>query len=294
MAEPPEPPPRPDVPAVVPVGPDQRLPEPGWGRSRLRATAPDLVDQVGFSRAPQRFSSAAFPPEVRQAMADLWDAMAAEVVDEVRIHGVASVRTRSGRRRLWTRLERVMNRAQQLVIYLGHSYPMPVGRWGHRSAGSIAAGGIAVGEQVLVGTSLFAGPSSPLVVAVVGAVMTEMLEIYFVASARMERYRFAARRPSAATIAADLGAIYGGQSNGTGSADRRVVEEALRMMLSRVVRRSKWRFGEALAIGVGPAAAGFMTGSAVVKAQRPALRDPDELERNADAADPGAPTRRPS
>jgi hypothetical protein len=290
MVDPPE---QPEVPAVIPTEPDTRLPQPGWGRNRLLAAAPDLADRVGFSRAPARFRSAALPPEVRQAMADLWDAMAAEVVDEVRINGVASVRTRAGRKRLWTRLERVMSRAQQLVIYVGHAYPMPVGRWGHRSTGSLAAGGIAAGEQVLVGTSLFSGPSSPLVVAVVGAVMTEMLEIYFVASARMERYRFAARRPSAATIAADLGAIYGGQSNGTGTADRRVVEEALRMMLGRVVRRSKWRFGEALAIGVGPAAAGLMTGSAVVKAQRPALRDPDEIERSADAANP-TPTRRPS
>jgi hypothetical protein len=273
IAEPPQ------VPDRAPVEPS--FPRPGWGRDRLVASAPDLVETIGSSRAPRRFRSETLPPEVRQAMADLWDAMAAEVVDEVRINGVASVRTRAGRRRLWTRLERVMSRAQQLVIQLGHAYPIPTGLWGHRSVGSLAAGGIAAGEQMLVGSSLLTGPTSPLVVAVVGAVMTEMLEIYFVASARMERYRFAARRPSAATIAADLGMIYGGQSNGTGTADRRIVEEALRMMLGRVVRRSKWRFGEALAIGIGPAAAGAMTGAAVVRAQRPPLRDPDEIERRA-------------
>ncbi len=285
----PEIPDPPDVPDLVPV--EHLVPRPGWGRDRLIATAPELVDKVGFPRAPRRFRSETLPPEVRQAMADLWDALAAEVVDEVRVNGVASVRTRSGRRRLWTRLERVMNRAQQLVIQLGHAYPMPTGLWGHRTTGSVAAGGIAAGEQLLVGSSLLSGPSSPLVVALVGAVMTEMLEIYFVASARMERYRFAARRPSAATIAADMGTIYGGQSNGTGTADRRIVEEALRMMLGRVVRRSKWRFGEALALGIGPAAAGVMTGTAVVRAQRPPLRDPDEFERHA-ASQP--PTRPPS
>ena len=280
----------PDPPQVPDLAPGQQnFPRPGWGRDRLATTAPELVKTVGSSRAPRRFRSESLPPEVRQAMADLWDAMAAEVVDEVRINGVASVRTRSGRRRLWTRLERIMNRAQQLVIQLGHAYPLPTGLWGHRSVGSLAAGGIAAGEQMLVGSSLLTGPTSPLVVAVVGAVMTEMLEIYFVASARMERYRFAARRPSAATIAADLGMIYGGQSNGTGTADRRIVEEALRMMLGRVVRRSKWRFGEALALGVGPAAAGVMTGAAVVRAQRPPLRDPDELEHLGSATPPTRP-----
>lgn len=96
----------------------------------------------------------------------------------------------------------------------------------------------------------------------------------------------------AATIAADLGTIYGAPSNGTGTADRRIVEEALRMMLGRVVRRSKWRFGEALALGVGLAAAGVMTGAAVVRAQRPPLRDdPDELEQRVAAT---RPTRPPS
>jgi hypothetical protein len=50
-------------------------------------------------------------------------------------------------------------------------------------------------------------------------------------------------------------------------------------MLERIIVRSQWRFAELLAIGVGPIVTGGVTGSRVMKAQRPALREPDDIER---------------
>ena len=252
---------------------------PGWGRERLMATAPGQVAEVGFEHAPALFRSDRLPEEVREAFADLWDATAAEVVDFVNVHGVERLRTRAGRRALWKRLEVLLARAQRLSIGLGHAYPLDRGRWGHRTVGVVGSGGVAAGEQVIAGASVFTGPTSALIITFVGAAMTELLEVYVATSARVERYRFAARSPSVQTIAADMGAVYGATGLGSRPADRRVVEEAMRVMLTRVVRRAQWRFADALVPVVGPVIAGAMTGSAVTRTQSPALRELDELER---------------
>ena len=54
----------------------------------------------------------------------------------------------------------------------------------------------------------------------------------------------------------------------------------MRQMLARVIARSRWRFAEVLALGIGPVVSGAMTANVVARAQRPALREPDDIERN--------------
>jgi hypothetical protein len=250
----------------------------GQGHERLAAHGAEAVAQVGSDRAPRRLRSERLPAEVREAIADTWDLVAAEVLDYVKLNGAGSVASRAGRRGLWRRLEKVLDQAQMVAIQLGHAYPIPGGRWRHRAVGTVGAGGLAAGEQVVVGASVVSGPVAPIVLAITSAVLTEFVEIYVSASARMERYQHAARTPSPASLAADIAAAYGASGLGTRSADRRMLQEALQAMLRRVVRRSEARFAETLAIGVGPIAAGLMTGSAVMRAQRRPLREPDQDE----------------
>lgn len=252
---------------------------PGWGRERLaRVASAELIARVGADRAPAVFRSDRLPPEVQAGFADLWDAVAAEVVDFVALNGEASLRSKAGRGRLWQRLKRILAQGQVLSIALGHRYPLPLGPWGHRTAGVVGAGGLALGEQVTAGAALATGPTAPLIVAVVGAAMTELFEVYVAASARTERYRHAARTPSMETVATDLGALYGATGLGARPTDRRLAEQAMRAMLTRVLRRAQWRFSETLVPVIGPAISGTMTGSIVTRAQRPALRPPDAAE----------------
>ena len=252
---------------------------PGWGRRYLAEIAPDQLAAVSFANAPGAFRSNRLPVEVREGFADLWDAVAAEVVDFTKIHGVEALRTKAGRKKLWRRLEKVLRVAQEVTIGLGYSYPLPTGRWAHRALGTGGSGAVAVVEQAATGVAVVSGPTSSLVIAVVGAAMTELLEVYVATSARVERYRHAARSPSFATIATDLGALDGAGGLGTRPTERRTAEAAMRRMLIRIISRSKWRFTNTFIPLVGPAVAGGMTATVVTRAQRPALREPDELER---------------
>ncbi len=254
----------------------------GWGRERLlQVASAEQIAQIGFDKAPAVFRSDRLPAEVRDGFADLWDAIAAEVVDFVALNGEATLRTKAGRNSLWVRLRRVLAQGQMVTIAMGHTYPLPLGPWGHRAVGVAGAGGLAFGEQFIAGASLLSGPTAPIIVAVVGAAMTELFEVYVAASARQERYRHAARRPSLETIATDLGALYGASGLGSRPTDRRMAEQAMRAMLTRVVRRAQWRFSETLVPAIGPVISGTMTGGIVTKAQRPALRAPDPTEQGA-------------
>ena len=259
--------------------PDLDHATPGWGRRRLAEVGPDAIQTYGFANAPGTFRSQRLPVEVRDGFADLWDAIAAEVVDFTAIHGTAALRTKSGRKKLWRRLERVLQLSQLVTIRLGYSYPLPGGRWAHRALGTAGSGGVAAVEQAAAGVAVVSGPTSSLVIAAVGAAMTELLEVYVATSARVERYRHAARTPSFETIATDLGVLYGAKGLGSRPAERRLAEDAMRSMLTRVIRRSQWRFGEMFVPLVGPAIAGGMTATTVARAQGPALREPDAIER---------------
>jgi hypothetical protein len=259
--------------------PDLDHTTPGWGRARLAELGADQVEAVGFANAPGAFRSKRLPVEVREGFADLWDAVAAEVVDFVAINGAEALRTKAGRKRLWRRLERVLQLSQLVTIRLGYTYPLPTGRWAHRALGTGGSGAVAAVEQAATGLAVVSGPTSSLVVATVGAAMTEMLEVYVATSARVERYRHAARTPSFETISTDVGALYGAKGLGSRPAERRIAEEAMRAMLKRVIRRSQWRFGEMFVPLVGPVIAGGMTATVVTRAQGPALREPDAIER---------------
>ena len=73
-----------------------------------------------------------------------------------------SLRTRRGRKTVWRRLEHVLDQAQVVTVTLGHRYPLQTGPWGHRSGGSLGSGAVAVGEQMVVTTSIVSGPSIAL------------------------------------------------------------------------------------------------------------------------------------
>lgn len=276
MDEPAPPPARPPVPPAG-HGPGPHPVPAGEPRHLELADLPaDLVRKLSFERAaPRRLRRADLPAETREVVAGVWDAIVADVWDEL---AGAPRRTLFDRERMAEVLGRVADTAQQgeraLIVAAVH-HPLPgAASWKQATvAGLGAAGSATVAGVVAVGSA-----GTGAAVAVAAAVVGELLETYVAASARTHQYRQARRAPDPALVASDLAEALGEPGLADRRVDRELTARALAFLARTLVPRASGRFARALVPVAGAVAAGGMASRDVLRVTGLPLRPPNESE----------------
>jgi hypothetical protein len=237
---------------------------------------PGVADRLRFERAaPKRLRDEQLPAEVRDELAALWDGIVADVYDEV-----AGLKRRRafGRAQVQQVLERVRTRFLQAerVVIIGAVH-RPLGGdadWRHVAAGGAGGAASAVAEEI----AAYGTVGTATTTAIVAAIAGEVLETYIAASARVQQYRRAGRRPDPGLIVTDLAQAAGYGDAAGRRASNRVARDAATWLGEALITRTSKRFARGLLPVVGVAIGGATSALSVRRVTNLALRPPSEDE----------------
>ena len=250
---------------------------------------PALADKLRFDRAaPKRLRRDEVPAEAREVLGNVWDAVVAEVWDEVAGTPRRKLFDRDRVAAVLARVAGTLQQGERALIVAAVYYPLPgdsgwkqAAAAGVGSAGAAAAGGLAVVGSAGTGAA----------VAVTTAVVGELFETYAAASARTQQYRRAQRSPDPALVAADLAEALGWEDGHGRRMDRELTTRALGWLSRTVTTRTGARLARGLLPVAGAVASGSLASRDVLRVARLELRPPaeDELARLAGALADEAP-----
>lgn len=237
---------------------------------------PAVAERLTFERAaPRRLRKDRLPAEVRDELSDLWNGIVADVYDE--LAGLRRTKALS-RETVERALRRVADRllqAERVVIVAGVRYPMKGERtWTHVAAAGAGGGGSAVAEEV----AAFATFGTATTVAVVSAVVGEVLETYIAASIRTRQYLQSQRSPDPAVILIDLAEAAGYGDSAGRRVTAHVAHDAVTWMGDQLVRRTASRFARSLVPVVGVGVGAGMSALGVRRVTKLPLRPVSEGE----------------
>jgi len=216
-----------------------------------------------FSRkAPGRIrDDRRFPPEVIAAAELLWDELLPVVYDAVRD---LPRRERMRKSTVVGVVQKVRTRFPQFVEFLvTAAVQRPIATssrsWRNTASLGLASGGVTLVEEAAGYGSLFAASTQ----VILSAIVWEVMEIYGLASVRVNQYRRAQRSPEPETVLRDLEKALGRRAPIT-----RTRDEAVRLLVEYLGKRIPARAVEALAAGVGVGWAALSTARASSVLQR--------------------------
>jgi len=227
---------------------------PGLSRSRGEGGALSTLDERNRSNRFLAERIARLPEEVRPFFEDVRRYVHAEAVEYVR----SAQRPRSPREfkdyvaRFLARIDGPVDLAQRAVITLGYRWPLRLSeRRTMTVTTAVSAGTAGYGQTLAFGSALTATVGA-LTVGVVG----ELLELYALASARTNAYRFAGRYPGEKVIADDLAQITGSKRLLAAGTRRHIGDELVTALLDGFEHAVAHSIAVPL---VGPARAGYVS-----------------------------------
>ena len=249
---------------------------------------PALARKLSFERAaPRRLRRDDVPAEAREVLGNVWDAVVAEVWDEVAGTPRRKVFDKERMAEVLGRVTGTLQQGERALIVAAVYYPLPGDAgWKHAAmAGAGSAGAAAAGGLAVVGSA-----GTGAAVAITTAVVGELFETYAAASTRTIQYRRAQRSPDPALVAADLAEALGWEDGHGRRLDREMTTRALGWLSRTVTTRAGARLARGLLPVAGAVAAGGLASRDVLRVARLELRPPaeDELARLAgDLVDEG-------
>ena len=244
--------------------------------SSSRTSAGNWSSRRRFGAArSKRLRDDQLPAEVRDELAALWDGIVADVYDEV-----AGLKRRRafGRAQVQRVLERVRDRflqAERVVIVGAVHRPLAGGAdWRHVAAGGAGGAASAVAEEV----AAYGTVGTATTTAIVAAIAGEVLETYIAASARVQQYRRAGRRPDPGLVVTDLAQAAGYGDAAGRRATNRVARDAATWLSEALLTRTARRFARGLLPVVGVAIGGTVSAISVRRVTNLPLRPPSEDE----------------
>jgi hypothetical protein len=242
----------------------------------LRDLPAGVADRLRFEKAaPKRLRNDHLPDAVRDELAALWDGIVADVYDEV-----AGLKRRRafGRDQVQRVLARVRDRflqAERVVIVGAVHRPLAGDAdWRHVAAGGAGGAASAVAEEI----AAYGTVGTATTTAIVAAIAGEVLETYIAASARVQQYRRAGRRPDPGLIVTDLAQAAGYGDAAGRRASNRVARDAASWLGEALLTRTSKRFARGLLPVVGVAIGGTASAWSVRRVTNLALRPPSEDE----------------
>lgn len=231
----------------------------GWPPN-VRAEA---LSHLAFSEAapPRLRDGRNLPPDVRAAAARLWDELAPIVYDAL---GEMPKRKHVRKPTLLSIFSRIRGRLPRYIEFIVAAAvysPAPTSSrsWLNAPTAGLVSGGYTLVEEWAEYSTLGAASAQ----VIIGAIVWEILEMYFLASVRVRQYRRAQRSPEADTVLLDLQAALGARAAITRSRD-----EAVRLAVEHIGKRLSQQGVKVLAPLVGPVWGGASTLLAVYQLER--------------------------
>jgi len=241
-----------------------------------------VAERLSFDKAaPKRFRGDHLPAEVRDELRNLWDAVAADVFDEVAGLTRRKAFSKDAVLRVLGRIAGRFSEAERVLIVTGVYYPLPVkSHRGHTVAAGVGGAATAFTEE-LSGLSATLGAT----VAILSAVVGQVFETYVAASARTHQYQGAQRSPDPMLILLDLA-----EANGYGEASdlrtsKELVIAAANYLSGSLIKRAGTKFVRGMIPAAGIGTNAVMSGLAVRRVMKVPLRPHNEDELNRLAQD---------
>lgn len=237
---------------------------------------PAVAERLRFDvAAPRRLRGDRLPAEARQVFHDLWDAVVADVYDEVAGMRRTRLFNRAVIERVLTRVANRVQQAERAVVVTAVYWPLPAGSEGrHVAVGGASGAAAAAAEELAAYGSLGTGAT----VAVVSAIVGELFETYVAASGRAHQYARAGRSPGPDLVVADLAEALGLGAAAGRRTSHELTRQALSWLDGQVVRRLGRRYARGLVPVAGIAIGAGASGVGVRRVLRAPLRPPSEDE----------------
>ena len=242
---------------------------------RLDDLPPEVAAQLRFSAAaPDSIRRLQVPPEVQQALRDLWNGVIGDLYDEIRRlreRDGDQVVTRENLERVAVRVVDRIEEGQRAMVLAGTIEPLP---W-ESSRRHIAAAAVGVGSATMAAEiATYASFAMGAAVGAAAVIVSEAFETYVASSARTHQYRQVGRHPDPALIAMDLAVALGESTSISIPAEGEVTRSAAAWLGRMLVRKTARRMLRALIPFVGVAWNATSASRDVARVVRLPLRPP--------------------